>query len=328
MGECKLAQTHRKGTLVYAANLVGVALIMLVGISLGMLLLGDFLARALFQPEVVSGLRNAPEWFRYTYASFTGLAVFLPPYFFLKSTGEPLGLKLHFGKGRLPLIILIPLFLGLVTLVNSIASMVRNFITMVFSLPGAEPAKLPATGIGLVLYFVAVCVLPAILEELFFRGALQGLLRRWGSRFAIVTTSVLFTLLHTDIWQLPTVFVLSLALGYAAEVTGTVRSSIILHFINNLSAFILVLAQQKLTGEAAFAFVFWVMVLFVALLAGAIWAVRYFKMGHKLLVPADWPTPKGKPKRVQRLLFAPAFIAGVLALCAYTILRIASFVGA
>lgn len=63
---------------------------------------------------------------------------------------------------------------------------------------GPENARveLPGGGMPLAAAFAAVCLLPAVGEELLFRGLLQGWLRPFGAPAAVLGQAVLFALLH------------------------------------------------------------------------------------------------------------------------------------
>ena len=60
---------------------------------------------------------------------------------------------------------------------------------------------LPSGGPELFMYYLALCVMPAVAEELLFRGAFQGLMRPSGSAAAIFAPALLFGLLHLDLAQ-------------------------------------------------------------------------------------------------------------------------------
>ncbi len=77
---------------------------------------------------------------------------------------------------------------------------------------------------------VGVFVVIPLARELFFRGALFGELRRQVSTgTVIVATSILFTVFSLDWRSMPSVFVLSLALGWVRASGGSVIGSMILH---------------------------------------------------------------------------------------------------
>jgi len=90
---------------------------------------------------------------------------------------------------------------------------------------------------------VNAVVLAPLAEEVFFRGLLQSLLRRvlHGPRAAIVATSIFFALIHApaEPQAVPSLFALSLAMGYNYERTGRLVSPIVIHAIFNAVALLL-----------------------------------------------------------------------------------------
>ncbi len=87
----------------------------------------------------------------------------------------------------------------------------------------------------LVVIFSAVVVAP-LAEEIYFRGILQSLIRRYTGRpwVAIVFASVLFGLIHMPFVQdIPALIILAVALGYNYERTGRLTASILIHAIFN-----------------------------------------------------------------------------------------------
>ena len=85
--------------------------------------------------------------------------------------------------------------------------------------------------IGVVVY----ALLPAIAEEIIFRGTiLRGLNSKYGATASIVITSVLFTLAHGSASQTVYQLLMGVILGYLALVGGSILYSFILHFLNNL----------------------------------------------------------------------------------------------
>ena len=71
------------------------------------------------------------------------------------------------------------------------------------------------------------------------RGVVMQPLRKFGDRFAIVASAVLFAILHGNMVQIPFAFVAGLALGYFAIVTNSIWTSVVIHSLNNLSAVII-----------------------------------------------------------------------------------------
>jgi membrane protease YdiL (CAAX protease family) len=106
--------------------------------------------------------------------------------------------------------------------------------------------NMPAFSDLLTCLFASAFV-PAVCEELFFRGTLQQQLSEWTKKphIAIFITAVFFTLLHADIAGLPTVFAGGLMLGYAFYWTGSLRTNILMHFIFNGLTIVLDFIQQR-----------------------------------------------------------------------------------
>jgi len=105
-----------------------------------------------------------------------------------------------------------------------------------------------ATGIGLVLAFVGLVILPPLAEETMFRGFLYGTFRRHKLPvpWSIVLTSVLFGGLHLFgsedgglLWiAFLDTFVLSVVLCYVREKTGSIWASIAIHALKNGFVFV------------------------------------------------------------------------------------------
>jgi len=101
-------------------------------------------------------------------------------------------------------------------------------------------------GIELALTFVLLVVVGPFVEELVFRGYLYGKLRAYGVPFLIsaLVVSVLFAAAHLQ-WNVAiNVFVLSLVMCVAREVSGSIWPSILMHVIKNGIAFYLLFVLQ------------------------------------------------------------------------------------
>lgn len=89
---------------------------------------------------------------------------------------------------------------------------------------------------GISLFIMAL--LPALFEELLFRGAIQNFLTRWWKSpwVAILVTAALFSFIHLSIYLFLTRLVLGICLGYLFFSTRNIWVSIIAHFLNNVVA--------------------------------------------------------------------------------------------
>ncbi|MFO0722186.1 MAG: type II CAAX endopeptidase family protein [Myxococcota bacterium] len=78
---------------------------------------------------------------------------------------------------------------------------------------------------------LATAVMPALGEELFFRGTVLG---RAGQSWAgIAVSALLFGLAHFDVWQSPTAAIMGLYLGWFAVRSGSLWPGILAHAVNN-----------------------------------------------------------------------------------------------
>lgn len=87
---------------------------------------------------------------------------------------------------------------------------------------------------------VVIAFVPAIFEEMLFRGVVQNLVQRWTGKplLAIFIASVLFSLVHGSYYLFLSRFVLGAALGLIFYFTKNLWVSIFAHFFNNLTALV------------------------------------------------------------------------------------------
>lgn len=85
------------------------------------------------------------------------------------------------------------------------------------------------------LQLLVMALLPAVCEEVFFRGALQPTIQSLvrNSHVGIFLTAVLFSLAHGDIYGFLPRLLLGLLLGYLFWTTGSQAVNICAHFVNN-----------------------------------------------------------------------------------------------
>ncbi|MBR7091654.1 MAG: CPBP family intramembrane metalloprotease [Clostridia bacterium] len=138
----------------------------------------------------------------------------------------------------MPRRVLLPAILagmGVCMTANLLANAVYSFFTNIGINPySPEPATL--TWPGLLIALLSVVVLPALLEELLFRGYVLQVLRPHGELNALLLSSLLFGLLHGNVIQIPFAFVSGLAFGYLTLRTGNIWAGVLLHALNNAYA--------------------------------------------------------------------------------------------
>ena len=99
---------------------------------------------------------------------------------------------------------------------------------------------------GLLLNLLVIALIPAVGEEMTFRGVLQqGLTRKMNPHVAIVLSAAIFSFIHFQFYGfLPRMF-LGLLLGYMFYITGSLWTSITMHFVNNGTAVVLYYLNNK-----------------------------------------------------------------------------------
>ena len=91
---------------------------------------------------------------------------------------------------------------------------------------------------GLFVNIILVGVLPAVGEELIFRGVLQKIFSRWtrNAHLGILITAFLFSAMHIQFYGLIPRFFLGLLFGYFMLWSGSIWLPVFGHFVNNTSA--------------------------------------------------------------------------------------------
>jgi membrane protease YdiL (CAAX protease family) len=114
---------------------------------------------------------------------------------------------------------------------------------------------------------IYIAVLPAICEELAFRGALlSGLRRKLRPVALVLVVGVIFGLFHVSLFRLAPTAVMGMILTVVALLTGSVFPGMLLHFGNNALGVLAgdtinpdtLLWWHYLAGIAVFGLSFWI----------------------------------------------------------------------
>lgn len=98
----------------------------------------------------------------------------------------------------------------------------------------AEKARTSLTsGMSLPLVLLLVAVVPAVQEELAFRGVMLRGLSRLGAPWAIFISAVMFGLAHADIYRLVPVILIGLMNGWIVWRTRSILPAMLVHLLNN-----------------------------------------------------------------------------------------------
>lgn len=179
-------------------------------------------------------------------------------------------IKFKFGWVNLIMAIVV----AVVTLFGSLYLI--NYLTYLMKQIGYNPdSSLPlplSNGGWLVLNLFLLAVLPAICEELVFRGIVFNGLRKFGNVAAVFISALLFALAHGSAMQFFYQFALGLVLAAVVLKTGSVVASMVTHFVNNATVVVYnyIAVQQGLSETEAFTPNLIAISFLVAILAGVV----------------------------------------------------------
>lgn len=193
-------------------------------------------------------------------------------------------------------------------------NIVNSYVLAILSELGAEIPEAPQmmeptyTSLGLNLFTIAV--LPALLEEMIYRGYILRTLRPYGNVFAVLVSSMLFSLMHGNLRQIPFAFLVGLILGCLYVMTDNIWMSITVHFANNAISVLMEYFGFGLSDDAVGYFYALIIygLTFVGVLALIILFIRYRQQMqiHKI---ETYLTPG---KRTAALFATPLFLISVI----------------
>ncbi len=133
--------------------------------------------------------------------------------------------------------------------VNILVNLVTQFIVMplfswAFTETGAGAAltlsTAPATATEYVLDILFICLMPAVFEEILFRGVtLTRYEALYGSKKAIFMCAIVFAVMHNSLPALVPQFMIGIFLSYIVIKYDSIYMGMIAHFTHNLTTLIL-----------------------------------------------------------------------------------------
>ena len=144
------------------------------------------------------------------------------------------------------------------------------------------------------LFFINICILAPIYEELLFRGILlRRFTSKWSPQKSIIISSIIFGVIHLNPINIVFAFALGCVLGYTYLKTKNIVIPMLLHSFNNFLAYIQFVytnqttemdlptteaARQGLLINVAFFFILSAVIIFLL--------VKYYKNFRQLKNPA------------------------------------------
>lgn len=175
-----------------------------------------------------------------------------------------------------------------------------------------------ATSLTNIAYIIiSLAVIPAITEELIFRGVVQSEYSDYGVGVAIVMSGLMFSMLHFNLSQFVVYFFCGAVASYTVYITRSVLAGMLLHLLNNLYAlfFESMLWNALKSPNSLIFFLFVITTLFI------IFLVLSFSGAERILYLAGTNGDKSPPEAEKqeggiKLLFeallSPSFIACVV----------------
>lgn len=125
-----------------------------------------------------------------------------------------------------------------------------------------------------IILVLALAVTPAIFEELFFRKALIDLSLKFGKKFALIFSALLFGIIHMNLSQGLFAFIIGLIFGMIYLYTNDIKLTMLIHFINNgFASLEMILPESAALGIVA--------VLLICLIIGLILFIKLLSSKEK-----------------------------------------------
>lgn len=131
------------------------------------------------------------------------------------------------------------LTVGLASIFSILSSLFFGDFSNGSEVPDLTEYSVPA----IIVWFIATTVVPALIEEFIFRGYILNSLVPFGKGFAVCVSAVLFALMHSKDSVL---FALcaGILFSYFTLETGNIKTSVLIHFINNALSCSLLICDQ------------------------------------------------------------------------------------
>ncbi len=126
-------------------------------------------------------------------------------------------------------------FIIMATVAITIAcAYVNSWLGTIFGVPNAPAAPAaPVSLIDFLLLTFTTALVPAFCEEFLFRKTILRALLPYGEGFAIISSALLFGLMHQNIFQIFYTTMAGIVLGYVYAKTRSYLCVFLIHFVNN-----------------------------------------------------------------------------------------------
>lgn len=230
-----------------------------------------------------------PDWYLYINYTLTPLAFALVVFWALKYNQKPI--KTAFKENRCKAkyyLLALALQFGLF----SLGTLNTYFLEFLGKFGYQDtPIQLPSMdGFGLVGVLLVVAVLPAIFEELLFRGLVLRGLKSFGTAGTVLLCGGLFAIYHQNPAQTIYQFCCGAAFALMAIRAESVFPTVVSHFVNN--ALIVILTKYNISILPS-----WLLIVFALCLIGVLAYLIFFEKNNE-------KTTQNKQEKKSFFLFA------------------------
>ena len=122
-----------------------------------------------------------------------------------------------------------------VTVIAMEATQMLAALSSAIGVPMTEELSIvpPTDTAALVLFYLRMTLLPAVMEELVFRGVIFQSLRKFSDPMALFISAGLFSLAHMSLVKIPYTFLMGLCIGYFVMKTNSLLTGMAIHLVNN-----------------------------------------------------------------------------------------------
>lgn len=186
----------------------------------------------------VRSLMSSDAFYEFLQMFVSVFTMVIPAYVFARCAhldqDECFNVKGRCIKGIVPMIGLCQMVMTFVLTFSGIVMSV--FISPVFNVDISMSSAVPSGfhPIEFLIIVISNSVLVPVIEEYMFRGVVFSYLRRYGTVYAVVASSLLFGIAHPSPEQSVFAFAFGLLSAFTVVVTGNIKTGIILHAANNL----------------------------------------------------------------------------------------------
>lgn len=193
-------------------------------------------------------INNAPVWFTYITMFVNQLALICAVVAYGKIARKQvlsdcrITQKITYKQGLIIPVICIFCIFAFLPIANGFVQLIGMFSKK----PPTVSISIGTQWWEILLSIIFVSVLPAVGEEILFRGGVARSLKRKNYLFAIIVSGLMFSIFHGNAAQTVHQFLIGMVFAYLYFASGSLLASIIAHLVNNVLAIVLELAFSGL----------------------------------------------------------------------------------